>query len=428
VDTSCAFAVIRYYQNLAWREVITMIGLSRVFFWPGSPEFQIDGIRSSVLDWIAMVHSLLRLATEILHKDLLLGIPKEQFGFLQPHITDKPTGHRPNAGFAASQNLDTSSSAEAFKNIMAIFMENSTFRKKMMDPDMKGGLHKPGLYPWLNKVKEFKKILFFILHITSGNPKRITEMIRHKLFDTDTRSRNFYWILDKIFIIGDYSKTSALTGSDKKTIHIVPPAIQELLLIFLMVVLPLEIYFVSELEVKRSPNWHCYLFSSLGKRWSAQFTRSIAKKFTRKYLGQAFGIGQIRHISPGIIQAFRLDWTDPTTSYDYRKQAGHSVGVGGSLYAQSGRLLGLVTNDEANTILKFSERYHKLWGLESGLGPVPRTTADLRELSDPVGTMARMMFELAALRHKLSEFQVGSCSSSLVFLCLCALSTVLNAN
>ncbi|KAJ7239634.1 hypothetical protein C8J57DRAFT_1527979 [Mycena rebaudengoi] len=134
----------------------------------------------------------------------------------------------------------------------------------------------------------------------------------------------------------------------------VPPPLQDLMLIFLMVVTvsPLEIYFLGEPLV----------------------TRALAKRITKKYLGQAFGIAQSRQINPGIIQAFHLDWTDPTTDYEYRKQAGHSRETGGRLLKAA---------------LKFSERYHRFWGLDSKTGPVHKTAANLEEFSTPVGTISR---------------------------------------
>lgn len=406
-----------------------MIGRSRLFFWPGSPEFQIDGIRSSVVDWVAMVQSLVVDATNILDKDILLGIPKENFAFLQPNVTDRPSGSKPNAGFAASRNLDTSASSDAFKRIMSIFLQNPIFKKRMMLPDESGELHGPGLITWLRAVVKFKENIFLPLHMACGAPKRVTETLRNKAFDTDTRSRNFYWILDRILIIGDYSKTSAITGSDKKTIHIVPPALQDILLIFFMVVLPLEIYFIRELglDLEGSPNWHCYLFSSFAKRWSEDFARYLAKKCTKKYLGCTFGIAQIRHVIPGTVQAYYLDWMDAMMSYEYRKQAGHSPAIGGRLYAQDGKLLGLVTSDEAKAALGFSERYHSFWGLDNENGPVQRTAEDLEVFRSPVGTLGWVRNELEGMRGRLSELRVSSCFSSSLSLHLRTLSNVLNA-
>ncbi|KAF8128455.1 hypothetical protein K438DRAFT_1888417 [Mycena galopus ATCC 62051] len=413
LDTFCAFAVIRYYQSIAWKEVKTGIGLTRVLFWPGSPEFQINGIRSSVLDWTAMVHSLVVSATKILEDRILLKIPRENFRFLQKNVIDRPQDHSPNSGFAGSRNLGDSSSKQALKQIMAIFLQNSTFTKKCMNHHIPGDFKKQGLWDWLQEVKEFKKIVFFLLHMTSGAPKRITETIRNRLFNTDTRWRNFYWLLDRIFIIGDYSKTSALLGADKKTIHVVPPAIEDIMLVYMMVVLPLEIHFVrrlikdySDTEKKAvSPNWHCYLFSSCGKRWTSSYGRDLIKKITKHYLTQEFGVAQIRQLIPSIIQAFHLDWTDPVTSYEYRRQAGHSKGVGGQHYAQDEKHHGLVTNDDVKSVLEFSERFHRLWGLENKTGPVERKAVDLEEFQIPVGTMGHMMNEFIALRKTLSDFQ-----------------------
>ncbi|KAJ7121870.1 hypothetical protein C8R43DRAFT_73256 [Mycena crocata] len=391
-DTVCVFAAIRYYQRLGWKEVRHRVGVARALFTTGSPIFQFDGKESSVLDWINMIHQLWRMAERILRDKILMGIPYEDFGFSESDIKDVPRTHAADYGFAASRS--TGCEKLVFERLMTIFWNCPAFVAKMTDPEEESKLNRQGCMRWLGFVDEFKRILCFLLLLTAGAPKRMTEMLLHKLFDTEMRSRNIFWLLYRIFMIGDYSKTSRRTGTDKKTVHLVPPAFQPSLIVFLMVAIPLEMYFLEELKFDRMPNSHCYLFSSFGQRWKSADIGKIIRQFTKKYLGQTYGMGRLRHIIPGIIRHYGLSLIDHSGGLQVVAQMqGHTVDVATRLYDVE-QLPGTVTSADLQQVVAFCSLYHNFLGL--GIRGVlePRSAENIRR--EAQGPVARQMEDLAA--------------------------------
>ncbi|KAJ7256746.1 hypothetical protein C8J57DRAFT_1235604 [Mycena rebaudengoi] len=162
----------------------------------------------------------------------------------------------------------------------------------------------------------------------------------------------------------------------------VPPPLQDLMLIFLMVVTvsPLEIYFVGELEGERRQTGTVTCFASLGSRWSlAPSPRESPKNTWARRLG-----------SPKAGRSIPVSYK-PFTSIGQipRRITNTESRQGTHAKLEDGKLLGLVTSDEVKAALKFSERYHRFWGLDSKTGPVHKTAANLEEFSTPVGTISR---------------------------------------
>ncbi|KAJ7082283.1 hypothetical protein B0H15DRAFT_803368 [Mycena belliarum] len=393
----CVFAALRYYQQLVWKEVIDEVGLARLLFYPNSPKFEFDDIGSSVLDWIDMVHKLWHRADHILRHDLLLDTPPEDFGFTD-EIKEAIRNHHENFGFAAS--ISTGRQEDAFKKIMQRLWANPRFFA-MRDETSPSKLHRRHSFRWLLAVQEFKEIMFFMLHIPTGGPRRTTEELLTKLFNTPMRPRNLFWMLQRMFIIGDYSKTSAITGKDKKTVHVIPLALHDMFRTFFMVVIPVEMYFLREWGVKLAPNAHCYLFSSMGKRWGRDYPGKIIRKFTRKYTGYAFGINQVRHIIPSIIAHYNLTiqpHESASSHHVVEQMQGHGHSVASRLYGVTKEFGGQVTKADVLDVMTFSDVLHRFFGLGNREGPVAVTAEDLLKL-----TQSPMARQLAALATSVSD-------------------------
>ncbi|KAJ6470795.1 hypothetical protein C8R47DRAFT_1148355 [Mycena vitilis] len=403
-DAPCVFAAIRYYQHLAWNEVKGQVGVARVLFFRDSDEFTFDGKPGSFLAWIKMVQSLWVEAESILREEILMGIPFEAFGFSESEAVDGGNqADKVDNGFAASRN--TGRETPEFRRVMAIFGTNERFTEQCLDPKGENGLNRYGCMKWLRSVQKFKTIVFFLLHLVSGSPKRITELLLHKLFATHGRRRNIFWILRRIFIIGDYSKTTGATGRDKKTVHIVPPTMQPGLFVFFMAAIPVEIYLLADLGMEQDLNAHCYLFAGMGQRWKRDLVTHLFKELTHKYLGCAFGIAQIRQFIPAMIRHFRLGGSlQPSTMDRAATQgSGHTPGMADSHYGNSEELLNLLTNGECHEILGFSEVYHNLWGFGSRDGLTPVTAVELAQAAKgPMATkIAVVEAEVVAVRGEV---------------------------
>ncbi|KAJ7023778.1 hypothetical protein C8F04DRAFT_1271025 [Mycena alexandri] len=382
LDNPCVFAAIRYYQHLAWQEVKFKVAAGRVFFYPNSPDFVFDGIPSSISTWIEMTHELWNKAESILRERILFGISFEKFELKESELVDNPRETRRDYGFAAGRTMSNGEVELNLCHIMDILNDSKRWVDTMVDELEDCKLSRRGRQRWLLAVKEFKMILFFLLHLTAGAPKRVTEILLHKLFNTPTRQRNVLWILRRMFILGDYSKTSATLGQDKKTIHVIPPAMQSSLHVFFMVVILLEMYILNTLGVESTSNAHCYLFASDGKRWKRRIVEKIIRMFTTKYLGSHFGIAKIRQLIPAMIRHYGLGVNLESSGLRIPAQMqGHTVGIANRRYGNTADLQGVMSNVDAQEVLAFSDIYHSFWGFGSFDGLITMSVDDLRAVA-----------------------------------------------
>ncbi|KAF8215470.1 hypothetical protein K438DRAFT_776675 [Mycena galopus ATCC 62051] len=329
-----------------------------------------------------MTHHLWNKAETILRERILFGIPFEKFGLEESDLVDNPRESRPDYGFAAGRTMSDSRVELAFFQIMAILNNSTQWVEAMRDDLEDCKLSRRGRERWLLAVKEFKMILFFLLHLTAGVPKRVTEVLLHKLFNTPTRQRNVLWILRRMFILGDYSKTSATLGRDKKTIHVIPPAMQSTLHVFFMVVILLEMYILNTLGIESTSNAHCYLFASKGKRWKRSVVTKIFRTFTTKYLGNHFGIAKTRQIFPAMIRHYGLGVNLESSGTRMPAQMqGHTLGVANLRYGNSAELQGLMSDVDAQEVLAFVDIYQSFFGFGSFNGLITMSVDDLRAVA-----------------------------------------------
>ncbi|KAJ7075397.1 hypothetical protein B0H15DRAFT_806250 [Mycena belliarum] len=310
-----------------------------------------------------MVHKLWHRAAHIFCHDLLLDTPPEDFGFTDK-IKEAIRNRNGNFGFAASISMERADNV--FKKIMRRLWANPRFFV-MRDKTLPSKLHQRRSFRWLLAILEFKEIMFFMLHIPTGWPRRTTEELLTKLFNTPMQPCNLFWMLQRMFIIGDYSKTSAITGKDKKTVHIIPLALHDI----------------------------------MGKCWGHDYPSKIIRKFTQKYTGYAFGINQVCHIIPSIIVHYNLaiqPHESAGTHHVVEQMQGHSHGVASRLYGVAKEFGGQVTSADVLDVMMFSDVLHRFFVLGNREGPVAVMAEDLLKL-----TQSPAARQLAALATSVSD-------------------------
>ncbi|KAF8147345.1 hypothetical protein K438DRAFT_1780138 [Mycena galopus ATCC 62051] len=369
-----AFATVRYYQGVGWSTVKNLIGVARVlFFKRGEPDFMFDNIKCSTITWINFVHHLWRKAEEILRVELLMDLTDEQLdlGRLRTGLKDHAQELADGYGFAPR---DTGT----LEHIMKVLFSHRPFLAKFFRC---GEFCADALWSFCGSANTFKQYLLMMIHLT-GAPKRLTELLLHKLYNTFGRPRNVRLMLERFFLIGDYSKTTANTGADKLTIHLLPPALELLFIRLCLVVLPLERYFLFHLEAPVQKNAHSYLFSSLGQRWDPKKTRSLIPTLTKSFFGKAFNVSQVRHIVRAIIVHYDLDVShQPSRGVILARQQGNSRELGGRLYANPQNLPNTVTSARVMEVSEFSDVFHAFMGLASPDGPTTVTAESLRKFA-----------------------------------------------
>ncbi|KAJ7662483.1 hypothetical protein B0H17DRAFT_1144271 [Mycena rosella] len=371
-----AFATVRYYQGVGWSVIKHLVGVARtLFFKRGEPEFMFDNIKTSATQWIDFVHHLWKKADHILRVELLMDLTDDELDLprLTKDLEDDAQELGDRYGFAPRDNA-------TLDRIMKVLFNHPRFVAKFRRD---GKFSVDALWDFCNSAHKFKEYLFAIIHLTSGAPKRITELLLQKLFNTLGRPRNVRMILEQFFLIGDYSKTTATTGKDKATIHLLPPALEPLFIRLCLIVLPLERYFLLLAKIPVQENAHSYLFSSLGQRWGPRRARKLMLTLTKEFFGTSFGVSQMRHIMLAIIQHYGLDISHhPSRGATVARQQGHSLGVAHRLYANPQNLPNTITSAQILDVSEFSGVFHAFLGLAFPDGVTEFTAESLRKFAE----------------------------------------------
>lgn len=375
--TVSPFATIRYYQRVAWKEVKTMIGMPRVFH-PSrdSPDMIIDGIRTSAPELSAMLCKIYERATILLQDKILMGLSDKEFGISLDinSIVDDLTNFKSGYGFISSNGFRLS-----FESIMKVFISNPKTAGHFQVPGKNAGYKPHACVSWLCHVKEFKELIYVLVHFIAGLPKRGTEEALLKLFNALGRLRNLFMMGSRLALVGNYSKTSAMTGSDKVTLHFIPECVSLLLLRFWKLASALEVEFVGQFCRDRTANYQCYLFSSLGHRWSGPRFSQILKRET------GLTISQIRQMLPALVNHYHLSRIPKKSKAAVsasHQGMGHFPDAHNRLYGRSYQSHPQLTHDLIYEVMDFSDVYHAFWGF-SLKTPAPQSAAQMWELSIP---------------------------------------------
>lgn len=284
-----------------------MVGLPRVSFETLHGSTLIfDGKRLRVDELSKMVCEMFHEATAILQDQILMGIPEETFG--KPIEIDTIVDNLRNMdngyGFLANKDV-----CLPLESIVKTFMEHRNTKDNFAYVDEDGIVqYNPEWYrKWLAAVGRFRELFYVIFHIVTSLPKRGTEEALFKTKNIIGRQRNVFWISKMMAIVGNYGKTTAITGADKATLQFLPPCLSLLLLRFSRVSASLERTIIATCYPNRTPNHDSYLWvNDRGVRMTSAMLSELLRRETKKHLGVAFSISDFRHFLPAIADHFCL--------------------------------------------------------------------------------------------------------------------------
>jgi hypothetical protein len=394
----CPLASIRYYLQITWQSVKHEIGIPRlVFASPTSSAFQFDGVWSSADRLSNTCFNLYHRMKQILQQDLLLGLSEHDFGQSDIgfySIVDKLTERQPGYGFLLSAKLRKGLST------LQVFMDNPKTKGHFQTRNGSSLIFNArSCRKYLQASEQFKQLMYALIHTLAGMPKRSSEERRFKIFNTTGQLRNLFNMLNRLAIIGNYSKTSALSEFDRASLHFVPECIADLIIRYFSRVADVEKIFVKMFCPNRKENYECYLFSSFGQRWKKDRLSSILKR------EMGFTVGQLRHIIPGILDQYGLD-APLRTLHDsvVHKQKGHSRGVAGRLYSRTIDLPSKLTNSDIHDALFICERWEGFMGFS---GTEPKLMTEESMLAFAMGPAHEEERELTrAVRELLAKLEV----------------------
>ena len=308
-----------------------------------------------------MLVDVFKRAERLFRDKILLGLTDEELGVSLNFndIVDELTNETADYGFLTNPGFSKT------MDVMKAMTKHPKFKERFYVVDGKKLIFAANAcMEWLKHVEEFKELLYVLIHFLAGMPKRASEEGRSKVFNTCERVRNVYNMLEKLVLVGNYSKTSAISGSDRVTLHILPGSVARLTMLFYALVFDMERRFVEAFCPNRRPNWDCYLYSSFGRPWTSQRLSKILQWWTKKYLNIAWGVAALRHLLPAIAEHYGLGISHSDESVRHHMQ-GHTGELAGRLYS---RLIGShpkLTNALVRETVSFCDAWHDLMGFAS---------------------------------------------------------------
>lgn len=219
-------------------------------------------------------------------------------------------------------------------------LDNDWLRDELVSLGKKRELRwkKPAVSQYLAKVDRFLERLLLLVHLTSGQPARGTELV--SLQHCNTRQGHHRSIFIENGLVGtvtSYHKGYNVTGSTKIIHRYLPREVSELLVYYLWLVLPfwqkLETLAFQRLEQSSS-----FLWPKGAGGWDSSRLGAVLARETSMHLGTTLNIITYRHITIAISRqhlkcgGFKRDYGMDKKLAD--EQATHGSWIAGIVYAR----------------------------------------------------------------------------------------------
>ncbi|KAJ1956737.1 hypothetical protein GGI12_005229, partial [Dipsacomyces acuminosporus] len=290
-------------------------GISKTLLWDidsNNLAVLMKGQRVALQDISRVMFTAFTKADQLLQENILMHMP------LSSDETNKLSSLHGQV-FDAANESDTSSfldhSRNGFEQYSSRLPAHLVFAKRFAVPQRTSGSatklrwSKSKLKDWMRSVAKFQDYLAMLIHISSGQPSRCTELATLAIRSKGYAPRNIF-VLDNAFtFVTGYSKSRSLTRKDNVIARYLPKEFSGLLLKYFALVRPMEIiaaeelYSGRELDIARDSYKHA-LFVKNGKKVKGSSIRMMFPRLWREINGYRLSILSYRHVA----RAFAVHW------------------------------------------------------------------------------------------------------------------------
>ena len=307
--------------------------------------FSMDALRHAVKDQQSRLQEQL--------SSLLLLDPEDELRDLKIHfdledVVDNASGSTPGYNFLSHPNNMLGPLPDGKKWLMSRVLGNDITRNRFLKPSS-GKSRGDELPTWKRnaalayeeEVEKFLESLLFLIHVTSGQPARATELmcLRHSNSQV-SGLRNVFVENGNVSTVTRYHKGMSITGSIKLVHRFLPGQIGKMLVYYLWLVLPFRQQLdnlVLRLHERPSP----YIWANKRKynvTWDPDRLKKVLTTVFLQCSGQTVNVAAYRQIAIAIARehlpdgTFKRGHTLKDTAIDL--QAGHSSVTAGSVYGR----------------------------------------------------------------------------------------------
>ncbi|KAK9233802.1 P-loop containing nucleoside triphosphate hydrolase protein [Lipomyces kononenkoae] len=223
---------------------------------------------------------------------------------------------------------------------------------------------------YMQKSTNLLERLFLLMHVTYGSPARMTEIDTWKHVNSVHAVRNLYCHPRGLIFLGQYNKTTSLTGMKRFIVHLVPARLEKLMLQYLIYVRPMERIFAA--AYYKAPNhilkcYQQYLFTGYRGRFGAERLRRVVLQQTERSLHAPLNVQELRQALVAFLDK-HVGHADAenilTQDLAHDMQAGHSSRMATMQYAVGTQDIPMANRYDVHLFMTVSERWIKLLGEE----------------------------------------------------------------
>jgi len=256
-----------------------------------------DGINLGLSEIPRIIASEYKLAEAFLLNDLLMGGADVPW-VTASMFTDNFRHRKPGQSL-----LDVCREVVPKQSLVTAISKSMNNRKLYM---MK---HEDGVVRWNPKGIELYEIitqkflgsLLVLVHMSAGQPLRSSEILSTKLENTQSQVRSVFVFHERVMIRVNYHKGLQMTGNAKDNIRFLPVAIGELLLNYMVYVMPLRREFLRQAQpgASLSP----FLWANMSGTLDDKYVSRYMKKACARVEAPPLTVQPWRQITVAIVKA-----------------------------------------------------------------------------------------------------------------------------
>lgn len=190
---------------------------------------------------------------------------------------------------------------------------------------------------WLDQGRQLLKTLLLLVHLSSGLPARASELATIKITNVPGGQRSIFLSSGTIAVIISYNKSSTSNGIAR----FLPVPVAEVLFHYLVYIRPLQVHMADSIgKATLARSLRTFLFVGTEREMDGPAIIHTWRAANTRFNGTSLSIAAYRHAVESFFSQNILRKPENSTQLapavlPATLQAGHSVRVGASLYAQA---------------------------------------------------------------------------------------------
>ena len=269
-------------------------------------------------------------------------------------------------GYSLGLGTTVEERKKSSRALLVVLLSNPEIRSRFLDEENNWNREEMSLY--LNLYSEYIDSLFLLIHLTSGQPARGTEIATLTIANGPTGHRSVMWYKGRMLLLCHYSKLSSQANNSRAVARFLDASGSKVLLLDLLFVRPLVCIFAQLLGMNPRSVYQLQLFVHNGVKMTKT---KIYNHFSSAFLehsGKPLKFSEYRHVA---VHMATKNWRaiiDPQEQMDeyvdfLDKQAGHFTSTSMREYAITVGELDMMRERMLPFFLEASLKWHEIMEL-----------------------------------------------------------------